>query len=147
MTEQRPDGDSPRLPLLTAEQAAEQLSVPSSWMYRSAKEGIFPSVKVGRYVRFRQQDVDEWVASGGRGDDQGLEGAVTEPRHGHCKRCGLPAILVSVTPSEGMAFHIAADGSGDHLRGCWAASFTDDRGKDESLNPRWTCSFVDELPG
>jgi excisionase family DNA binding protein len=55
--------------LLTAEEAADQLRVKPSWMYRAAKEGYFPSVPVGRYVRFRQGDVTDWIRNGGRGDE------------------------------------------------------------------------------
>jgi excisionase family DNA binding protein len=54
--------------LLTADEAAAQLRVEPSWMYRAAKEGYFPSVKVGRYVRFRQGDVTDWIRTGGRSE-------------------------------------------------------------------------------
>lgn len=52
--------------LLTASEVAEQLSVPESWLYGAARAGTFPAVKVGRYVRFRQEDVTDWIRSGGR---------------------------------------------------------------------------------
>ena len=52
--------------LLTVEEAAEQLRVPESWLYSAARRETFPSVKVGRYVRFRQEDITEWIKSGGR---------------------------------------------------------------------------------
>ncbi|WP_369075899.1 helix-turn-helix domain-containing protein [Nocardioides renjunii] len=52
--------------LLTAMEVAEQLSVPESWLYGAARRGVFPAVKVGRYVRFRQEDVTEWIRSGGQ---------------------------------------------------------------------------------
>ena len=56
--------------LLTPDEAAEQLRVPRSWMYAAAKDGRFPCVRTGRYVRFRQADVDRWIANGGRLEDQ-----------------------------------------------------------------------------
>lgn len=51
--------------LLTAAEAAQQLRVPESWLYAAARSGTFPAVKIGRYVRFRQEDVTEWIRSGG----------------------------------------------------------------------------------
>lgn len=55
--------------LLTAAEAADQLRVPESWLYSAARRDAFPHVKVGRYVRFRQEDVSEWIRTGGRNDD------------------------------------------------------------------------------
>lgn len=55
--------------LLTADEAAEQLRVAPSWLYRAAKEDYFPHVKVGRYVRFRQGDITDWIRNGGRPDE------------------------------------------------------------------------------
>lgn len=55
--------------LLTAEEAASQLRVPESWLYGAARKGTFPSVRIGRYVRFRQEDVTEWIRTGGSGDE------------------------------------------------------------------------------
>lgn len=56
--------------LLTAAEAAHQLSVPESWLYKAARDGSFPAVKVGRYVRFRQEDITDWIRTGGRVDDE-----------------------------------------------------------------------------
>lgn len=47
--------------LLTAEEVAQQLQVPTSWVYGQARAGRFPHVKAGRYVRFDQRDVDAWI--------------------------------------------------------------------------------------
>lgn len=55
--------------LLLPSEAAEKLRVPESWLYAAARNGTFPSVKVGRYVRFRQEDVAEWIRTGGSADD------------------------------------------------------------------------------
>lgn len=51
--------------LLLAGEAAEQLRVPETWLYSQARRGTFPCVRVGRWVRFRQSDVDEFIANGG----------------------------------------------------------------------------------
>lgn len=56
-------------PLLLPSEAAEQLRVPESWLYAAARRGTFPSVRIGRYVRFRQDDVTDWIRTGGEGDD------------------------------------------------------------------------------
>ena len=51
--------------LLTVEQVAEILSVPKSWVYRQADAGKFPHVRVGRYIRFRPFEVQQWIDEGG----------------------------------------------------------------------------------
>jgi excisionase family DNA binding protein len=56
--------------LLLPAEAADQLRVPESWLYLAAREGRFPHVRVGRYVRFRQEDVTEWIRTGGGADDE-----------------------------------------------------------------------------
>lgn len=51
--------------LLTVEEVAPLLKVRPEWLYGACKRGRFPHVKVGRYVRFRKADVEEWIRSGG----------------------------------------------------------------------------------
>jgi len=51
--------------LLTIPEAAALLRVPNSWLYAATKSGRFPCVRNGRYVRIRDTDVREWIASGG----------------------------------------------------------------------------------
>lgn len=48
--------------LMTADEVAERLSVPASWVYRAAREGDLPSVRCGRYRRFDEGNVDRWIA-------------------------------------------------------------------------------------
>lgn len=55
-------------PLLTPAQVAERLNVPQSWVYRAARESTLPSVKVGRWVRFRPVDIDDYIRKGGADD-------------------------------------------------------------------------------
>src|ERR1700716_2310457 len=43
--------------LLDAEQAAERLGVSSRWLEDSARAGIVPHYKLGRYIRFRVTEV------------------------------------------------------------------------------------------
>lgn len=47
--------------LLTAEQVAEILGVPASWIYEQARKGRIPHIKLGRYVRFRHSAVEAWL--------------------------------------------------------------------------------------
>lgn len=53
--------------LLTIPEAAALLRVPDSWLYAATKRGRFPCVRNGRYVRIRDTDVREWIATGGSG--------------------------------------------------------------------------------
>lgn len=51
-------------PLLTAAEVCEQLSVSRPWLYRAAREGRIPSVRLGGEdgpLRFVQADLDAWL--------------------------------------------------------------------------------------
>ena len=50
--------------LLTAEQVAERWQVPPSHAYRLAREGKVPSVRLGRYVRFRLDAIEAFERGG-----------------------------------------------------------------------------------
>lgn len=54
--------------LLTPEEVAEILSVQKSWVYQAARNGTLPSIRVGRWVRFRSKVVEEFIAKGGAGE-------------------------------------------------------------------------------
>jgi excisionase family DNA binding protein len=43
--------------LLTAEELAGRLKVPVSWVYETSRTGKIPTVRIGRYVRFKLNDV------------------------------------------------------------------------------------------
>jgi excisionase family DNA binding protein len=47
--------------LLDAREVAELLAVPKSWVLESARSGAMPCVRLGRYVRFDQADVETWL--------------------------------------------------------------------------------------
>lgn len=53
--------------LLTAEELAERLGVPARWPLAQARAGNIPHVKLGRYVRFDADDVDQWLETVKRG--------------------------------------------------------------------------------
>jgi len=49
---------------LTVEELATELRVPKSWIYlktRQAGPGAIPKLKVGKYLRFRLEDVLAWL--------------------------------------------------------------------------------------
>ena len=47
--------------LWTADEVAERLQLPKTWIYRAAREGDLPCVRCGRYRRFDPADVERWV--------------------------------------------------------------------------------------
>jgi excisionase family DNA binding protein len=54
----------PDLPLLTVDELAAALKVPVSWIYSRTREtgsGCLPRVRVGKYIRFEQEKVAEWL--------------------------------------------------------------------------------------
>jgi excisionase family DNA binding protein len=51
--------------LLTPKEVAAILRVDKSWVYRAAREGSLPAVKLGHYVRFEERVLDEWIRNGG----------------------------------------------------------------------------------
>lgn len=44
-------------PLLRADDAAQLLSVRTSWVYEAVRDGRLPCVRVGRHVRFLRDDL------------------------------------------------------------------------------------------
>jgi excisionase family DNA binding protein len=46
--------------LLTAEQLAERWQVPKSYVWRLARNGAIPTVRLGRYMRFRIDSIEAW---------------------------------------------------------------------------------------
>lgn len=63
-TTSRNDFSSPRL--LTATQVATIAQLPVSTIYEHARTGLLPCVRIGRAVRFRFQDIDEFLQRGGQ---------------------------------------------------------------------------------
>ena len=57
--------------LLTAAEVASILSVPKSWVYEQARSGRLPTVCLGRYKRFREEAIREWVERQETGAGQG----------------------------------------------------------------------------
>jgi excisionase family DNA binding protein len=47
--------------LLTADQVAELLGVPASWVYEQSRTGRIPTVTLDRYRRYRREAIVAWV--------------------------------------------------------------------------------------
>jgi excisionase family DNA binding protein len=50
--------------ILTPEELAERLKLPVSWIYEHCRERALnrlPGFKLGKYWRFRESDVREWL--------------------------------------------------------------------------------------
>lgn len=55
--------------LLTAQDVAERLAVPLSWVRQATRDGRLPHLKLGRYRRYQASTIDAWLAEqqhGGR---------------------------------------------------------------------------------
>ena len=51
------DGDH----LLNTKQAANRLGVPVSWIREMARKGELPCVHLGHYIRFKPEDLDQYI--------------------------------------------------------------------------------------
>ncbi len=49
--------------LLTADQLAERWQIPASHVYRLSREGRIPTVELGRYRRFRLDQIESYEKS------------------------------------------------------------------------------------
>ena len=47
--------------LLTAADVAELLSVPVSWVREATRAGAMPCLELGRYRRYRREEVESWL--------------------------------------------------------------------------------------
>lgn len=50
--------------LFTAEQLAERWQVPKSHVYRLTRDGAIPAVKLGRYYRYRLDQIERFEVGG-----------------------------------------------------------------------------------
>ena len=49
-------------PLLTVDEVAQRLGVSKDWVWAQARAGRIPNVRIGRYRRFREEAIEEWLA-------------------------------------------------------------------------------------
>jgi excisionase family DNA binding protein len=47
--------------LLTAEQVAERLGMTKEWVWAQVRADRIPHVRLGRYRRFREEAINEWL--------------------------------------------------------------------------------------
>jgi excisionase family DNA binding protein len=55
--------------LLTADEVAGRYSVPKAQVYRLTREGKLPTVRIGRYYRYRLAALEAFEDAGGAGSD------------------------------------------------------------------------------
>lgn len=48
--------------LLNAEEVAEILGMGVDWVYAQSRRGTIPTVRLGRYRRYRREAIDAWLA-------------------------------------------------------------------------------------
>jgi excisionase family DNA binding protein len=53
--------------LLTVQDVASRLGVPVSWVYTQSEAGSLPSFKLGRYVRFDPEAIEDYLQAQRRG--------------------------------------------------------------------------------
>ena len=46
---------------MTADEVADFLGVPTSWVYEQSRLGRIPTVSLGRYRRYRLEAIEVWV--------------------------------------------------------------------------------------
>lgn len=51
--------------LLTAEQLSDRWQIPKSHVYRLTRSGAVPAVRLGKYYRYRIDDIERWEREGG----------------------------------------------------------------------------------
>ena len=56
--------------LLTAQEVADLLAVPLSWVREATRDGRLPHLKLGRYRRYQRAAVEAWLAEQHAGPDQ-----------------------------------------------------------------------------
>jgi len=61
--QRREEGERPLegAALLNARQVGQLLGVPESWVYREARAGRLPHLRLGRYRRFRRTQIESWL--------------------------------------------------------------------------------------
>jgi excisionase family DNA binding protein len=64
--------------LLTADEVAERLGVTKDWVWAQARAGRIPHVQLGRYRRFREEALEDWLVE--------LEGRSAARSHGGTSR-------------------------------------------------------------
>lgn len=56
--------------LLTADQVAVKLGMDKEWIWEQSRRGRIPTIRLGRFYRYREDAIDAWLASIERGSVQ-----------------------------------------------------------------------------
>jgi excisionase family DNA binding protein len=72
--------DRPAWVLLLPEEAATFLKVTRTLVMDLARRGALPCVHVGRFIRFRQEDLEAWAAKGGAHSGEGVRNGYLQAR-------------------------------------------------------------------
>ena len=56
--------------LLTAEEVAELTGMTKEWIWAQARADRIPHLRLGRYCRFREEAIDDWLEAIERGRDE-----------------------------------------------------------------------------
>jgi excisionase family DNA binding protein len=78
-------------PLLDAAEAGRLLSVPMSWVLAEARADRIPHVRLGRYVRFSAEELEDWWRSRARGPRRTRAAASRAARPLHAEMRGEQA--------------------------------------------------------
>lgn len=53
--------------LIDADAVAEMLGMGRDWVYAEVRANRIPHIRLGRYVRFRREAIEEWLCAHERG--------------------------------------------------------------------------------
>ena len=60
-------GVAPQRSLLTADQVAVKLGMDKEWIWEQSRRDRIPTIRLGRFYRYREDAIDAWLASMERG--------------------------------------------------------------------------------
>lgn len=92
--------------LLTTEEVQQMLQINQRTLYRLAKNGAIPALRVGRQWRFRQRDIEEWVESRKR---QGPRPVYDTPRGGPIAEADYTGAPSALAPEDAHVLIVDAD--------------------------------------
>jgi excisionase family DNA binding protein len=67
--------------LLDLDEAAEYLNVPKSWLGQAVRENRVRCTRIGKYVRFTPEHIQEIIAAGEKAATSALDGKKQQPAH------------------------------------------------------------------
>jgi excisionase family DNA binding protein len=50
-------------PLMTAQEVAALLGLKTSWVYAQSRAGRIPTIRLGRYYRYRREAIEHWLSA------------------------------------------------------------------------------------